>query len=131
MGERLTARARLSEPAAFQRALRGRFQVKGQWCRVFFAQSAEIVLPRLGMVAPKKLLRTSVRRNAAKRHIRESFRLHANALPQQDFVVQVIANDRALSPRSWAQLLRAELDLLWAKAVVRNSANIVKTAPQV
>jgi ribonuclease P protein component len=132
MGERLIARARLSEAAAYQRALRGRSQVKGVWCRVFFAQNPEIALPRLGMVVPKKLLRTSVRRNAAKRQIRDSFRLHASALPHQDFVVQVIANDRDKTHVDWARLLRADIDALWQKTLaVSKAVRLRQTAPQV
>lgn len=118
MGERLPARARLSEPAAFQRALRSRPQAKGSWCRLFVAAKEAQVAAQLGMVVPKKLLRTSVRRNAAKRQVRESFRLHAQALRGCDVVVQVIANDRARSPANWARLLRADLDAMWTRVVL-------------
>ena len=117
MGERLPARARLNEPAVFQRALRSRAQAKGAWCRLFVAAKATRTAAQLGMVVPKKLLRTSVRRNAAKRHVRESFRQHAQALLGCDVVVQVIANDRAQSPAAWARLLRADLDAMWPRIV--------------
>ena len=117
MGERLPARARLSEPAAFQRALRSRPQSKGVWCRLFVAPKDANAAAQLGMVVPKKLLRTSVRRNIAKRHVRESFRLHAQGLVGCDVVVQVIANDRAQSPTDWARLLRADIDAMWARVL--------------
>ena len=121
MGERLPARARLNEPAVYQRALRSRPQAKGAWCRLFIAAKAAQTAAQLGMVLPKKLLRTSIRRNAAKRHVRESFRLHAQALVGCDVVVQVIANDRALSPADWARLLRADLDSMWSRIVPKTA----------
>ncbi len=122
MGERLPARARLNEPVIFQRALRSRPQVKGAWCRVFVAAKAAQTSALIGMVVPKKLLRTSVRRNAAKRQIRESFRLHAQTLVGYDVVVQVIANDRAQSPADWARLLRADLDAMWQRLLPKTAS---------
>jgi ribonuclease P protein component len=77
------------------------------------------------MVVPKKLLRTSVRRNAAKRQLRESFRLHAQGLGARAVVVQIIANDKTKNHSTWAKLVRAELDGLWPRIVVSKSATQV------
>jgi ribonuclease P protein component len=120
---RLPARARLSEPVVFQRALRTRSSAKGAWCRVFITDYATAVQPRFGMVVPKKLLRTSVRRNAAKRQLRESFRLHAQSLGSRAVVVQIIANDKTKNPRDWAKLVRHELDGLWPRLVAGNTVS--------
>jgi ribonuclease P protein component len=121
---RLPARARLSEPAVFQRALRTRSSAKGAWCRVFITDNpiAVAAQPRFGMVVPKKLLRTSVRRNTAKRQLRESFRLCAQELGARAVVVQIIANDKTKNPRDWAKLVRHELDGLWPRLVAGNTA---------
>jgi ribonuclease P protein component len=121
---RLPARARLSEPAVFQRALRARPAVKGTWCRVFLSDSPTSSQPRFGMVVPKKLLRTSVRRNAAKRQLRESFRLHAQGLGARAVIVQIIANDKSKNPRDWAKLVRTELDGFWPRLVVGHTARL-------
>ena len=61
--------------------------------------------PRLGIVAPKRVLRRAVDRNRAKRHIRESFRQARPGLPALDIVVQVIA----------AGDVRQAADELWLK----------------
>ncbi len=45
--------------------------------------------PRLGLVVAKKNIRHAVGRNRAKRHIRESFRLHQDELNRLDVVVLV------------------------------------------
>ncbi len=63
----------------------------------------------------KKLVRTSVRRNEAKRQIRESFRLTASLLRPGDYVVRVVTTDRAIAVKAWGKKLRVELDHLWAK----------------
>jgi ribonuclease P protein component len=73
---------------------------------------------RLGLVVPKKLLRTSVRRNTAKRHIREAFRLMQHALPLGDYVVRVVAHERALPLSVWQRAFRAELDQIVHQASV-------------
>lgn len=121
MSARLPARARLSEPAVFQRALRTRSSAKGVWCRVFITDHLIAAQPRFGMVVPKKLLRTSVRRNAAKRQLRESFRLYGQGLGARAVVVQIIANDKTKRPRDWAKLVRHELDGLWPRLVAGNT----------
>jgi ribonuclease P protein component len=72
----------------------------------------------LGIVAPKKLLRTSVRRNAAKRQVREAFRLTRARLRFGNYVFRIVGNERALPVADWQRLLRRELDQLLASVTL-------------
>jgi ribonuclease P protein component len=81
-----------------------------------------VIAHQIGIIAPKKLLRTSVLRNAAKRHIRESFRVVKAQLPQGQYVVRVFAHDRALAPSRWATMFRDELIRLWREVSARGAA---------
>jgi ribonuclease P protein component len=79
------------------------------------APVAQVANARLGIVVAKKLVRTSVRRNEAKRQIRESFRLISSHVRPGDYVVRVVSTDRTITVKAWGQHLRVELDGLWAK----------------
>lgn len=69
--------------------------------------------PRLGLAIAKKTIKKAVCRNAVKRIIRESFRLHQHALGSLDLVV--LARKEALDATS--QNLRKSLEKHWLKAV--------------
>lgn len=68
---------------------------------------------RLGVVAPRRVLRRAIDRNRAKRQIRESFRLARAGLPNWDIVV-VVAGHRDGRPIEAADMRRAA-DALWEK----------------
>jgi ribonuclease P protein component len=69
--------------------------------------------PRLGLAIAKKTVNKAVHRNAIKRVIRESFRLHQQELGSLDFVV--LARKEALDAAS--EMLRSSLDKHWLKSV--------------
>jgi ribonuclease P protein component len=71
------------------------------------------------MIVAKKLVRTSVRRNEAKRQIRESFRLAAAGIPDGEYVVRVTGVDLSIPSKRWGMRLRDELDALWRTMAAR------------
>ena len=68
--------------------------------------------PRLGVVVAKRVLKRAVDRNAAKRQIRESFRLVRGRLPPLDVVVQVVRDGP----------VRSAADQLWEELCERHSS---------
>ncbi len=66
---------------------------------------------RLGIVVPKKFVRSAVARNLVKRIVRESFRLVRPALPSRDLVVRVMAR----IDRPERRALRDAIDALFAR----------------
>ena len=68
---------------------------------------------RLGVVAPRRVLRRAIDRNRAKRQIRESFRLARGRLPNWDIVI-VVASHRDGRPVEAVEVRRA-VDALWEK----------------
>ena len=74
-------------------------------------------VPRLGVVASRRVLRRATDRNRAKRHVRESFRHARGRLPNYDIVI-VVAGHGDGRPIEMAQLRRAA-DALWEKLCER------------
>ena len=74
------------------------------------------VCPRLGLVVAKKNIRHAVGRNRAKRHIRESFRLHQDALSNLDVVVLV--------RRGFGELEDSEMNRLLTKQWLKLSQRL-------
>ena len=77
--------------------------------------------PRLGVVIPKKLLKTAVHRNLVKRLTRETFRDLAERLPAGDFVVRLSAK---LDPRTRflnRGELAADLQALFTRLAARGA----------
>ncbi len=104
----------------FAAALNARPLVKGGACRIHrSARASGSEGARLGMIVAKKLLRTSVRRNEAKRQIRESFRLVAARIPDGEYVVRVTGVDLSIPSKRWGMRLREELDRLWLGVAAR------------
>lgn len=60
---------------------------------------------RLGIIAPKRVIRRAIDRNRAKRYIRESFRRAKRQLPPVDIVIQVISKGS----------VQATVDDLWLR----------------
>lgn len=88
-----------------------RVSVAGQFFQVFFRRN-EQGDARLGIVAGRKAAGIAVRRNFARRLIRETFRLARPALAGADFVVRVV---RPLA-RVDARAARDELNELLLQA---------------
>ena len=68
--------------------------------------------PRLGLAVAVRAAGGAVARNRLRRIIRESFRLHREALPSLDLVVSARPQARAAAPEA----LRASLAALWRRA---------------
>lgn len=64
---------------------------------------------RLGLAISRRQATSAVERNRIKRIVRESFRLHTDALPSIDLVVMLRTPTRGIS----SAVLRDELVLLW------------------
>ena len=77
------------------------------------ATENRMCVSRLGIVAPKRVLRRAIDRNRAKRHIRESFRHARGRLPSCDIVIVVTARGDG-RPIEAAEVRRAA-DELWEK----------------
>lgn len=101
---RLRKTDEFSSVFAFRRVLRGRV------FELLFRPSPG-TSARLGIVVPKRHVRSAVDRNLVKRIVRESFRLVRPALPPRDVVVRVAA--RIVAPDRRA--LRQEIDGLFAR----------------
>jgi ribonuclease P protein component len=70
--------------------------------------------PRLGIVVPKKLLKTAVHRNLLKRLVRETFRQAAGRLPASDLIVRLA---RKIDPKK---------DVIDRRAIVADLASLLK-----
>jgi ribonuclease P protein component len=101
---RLRKTDEFSSVFAFRRSLRGRI------FELLF-RPASGPSARLGIVVPKKHVRSAVNRNLMKRIVRESFRLARPALPARDVVVRVAMRIEAPD----RQALREEIDGLFAR----------------
>jgi ribonuclease P protein component len=103
--------ARLRNSAEFRAVLGRRAGVSGRYFQVFSCLNS-LSGARLGVVAGRKAAGISVRRNVARRLIRETFRLMRVRLTGADFVVRVV---RPVS-RSDELVARQELNELLIKA---------------
>ena len=77
------------------------------------AAENRMCVSRLGVVAPRRVLRRAIDRNRAKRQIRESFRHVRGRLPSWDIVIVVTGRGDG-KPIEVAQVRRAASDL-WEK----------------
>ena len=66
---------------------------------------------RLGLIVAKKHLKRAVARNAFKRQVRESFRIHQAMLGGIDLIVMARAGAQTFTP----QALRAEIEKAWPR----------------
>ena len=74
--------------------------------------------PRLGLVVAKKNIRSAIGRNRAKRHIRETFRLHQEEIGGLDVVVLV--------RKSFGELEDTELNRVLKKQWIRLSRRLTE-----
>jgi ribonuclease P protein component len=92
--------ARLLVAADFKRVFDRRPAQRGQFFTVHHRAPAGVETPdnpisamlgdaRLGIVVPKKLLKTAVHRNLVKRIVRETFRRRAGQLAGMDIIVRL------------------------------------------
>jgi ribonuclease P protein component len=70
---------------------------------------------RLGLVVPKKLCKLAVRRNQAKRVVREAFRQQRAGLPACDLVFRLAVNVNRLAWPAAKSLLAADARALLAR----------------
>lgn len=85
---------------------------------------------RLGLVIAKKKVRRSVDRNRLKRTIRESFRLHQDALPATDVVFMARQDIMAMPADVFRQALEQAWKRLQRKAENHASASQDSGAPK-
>lgn len=105
---------RLRRRSEFQRAFDGGYRVSSRYFTVIFTPGAE-ARSRLGLVASRKL-GDAVRRNRAKRVIREIFR-HLDPLPEGGVDVVVIPR-RELFDAPFSDLER-DFRAAWRRGVAR------------
>ena len=104
--------ARLTRKVEFDRVF------KGPCCRLrsgplrLIAAANRMCASRLGIVAPRRVLRRAVDRNRAKRQIRESFRHARGRLPNCDIVI-VVTGQR--DGRRGLGQVRQAVDELWER----------------
>ena len=70
----------------------------------------QATVPRLGIAAPKRYIKTAVQRNRIKRFIRESFRINQGRLSNKDVVILV------RRPVENEHKVRVDLKTIWIKA---------------
>ena len=109
----LPREARLLTGADFKRVFEARRVESNHHFRIHRAPAAETRQrsPRLGLAISRRVARRAVDRNRLKRLIRETFRAHRSALPDEDFVV--LARPPAVAAES--SELHASLDQLWQR----------------
>lgn len=82
---------RLTQPAEYAAVFAQRRLVRGRWLTLHLLARPADAGCRLGLVVPKKLLRTAVSRNRVKRLIREAFRQQRASLVTADYVFRLAA----------------------------------------
>jgi len=78
----------LRKPEEFSSVIRYRCSASSEWLQIF-AKPNGLVQPRLGLIVAGKIERLAVRRNRAKRLLREAFRARTQELAGLDLVVRV------------------------------------------
>lgn len=104
--------ARLHRPSEYAAALKGRRIARGALFVVSSPREPAGPSARLGLVVPKRHAPLAVTRNAIKRVIRESFRLHRQALPGGDLVFRLVNRPAQVSLTVLKRQVRAEADAL-------------------
>lgn len=102
---------RLLKPAEFTAVFSRRQTIRGRHLSVHLLPR-ECPPSRLGLVIPKKQLRTAVSRNLVKRLIRETFRQMRPRLPTADYVFRLTSKPQAASRTALRRLLRSEIATL-------------------
>ena len=105
--------ARLTRKPEFDHVFRTPLQRLRSGPLRLIAAENRMCVSRLGVVAPRRVLRRAIDRNRAKRQIRESFRHARGRLPTWDIVIVVTSRGDG-RPIEVAQLRRAADDL-WEK----------------
>jgi ribonuclease P protein component len=105
-------RCRITQRKDFEQALSNP-GLSNKWF-VVYPRQAETIVPRLGVIASKRIMPKAVSRNYAKRLIREIFRANLPTLPALDFVVRI---RRAISRDTANEAKSALLSLLLAAKV--------------
>jgi ribonuclease P protein component len=107
---RFTKQQRLLTSEDFKTVLKKSPNVKiGNEVLVLYATSQSVT--RIGLAITRRHIKTAVQRNYIKRVIRESFRLHYQALPKAAVVVM----SKPLLVKLSKKEVREQIDLLWKK----------------
>ena len=113
--------ARLLSTEQYSTALKTRPFARSDWftchrCDNFEPEAAQRVLPKLGFIIPKRLVKLSVRRNTIKRVLREAFRHCQASLPAGYYVFRLKAAVPACSLTELKRAVRVQADDMLAKA---------------
>lgn len=99
---------RLNKPDDFKRLFQRGARLKSTHLISYHDLNA-LSNARLGVIVPKKVVKSSVQRHQLKRIVRESFRLNQYFLNHHDVVILFI------KARADAAVIRSELSTLWLK----------------
>ena len=113
--EGYSRRHRFTEPGAFGPVLRGNRKVRGPLA-VIHAAPSRTPGSRLGVALTRRLVPSSVQRNAVKRIAREIFRRHPAKRAGLDCVVMLRGKYAPVQARALSQELRELLDQLVPEA---------------
>lgn len=105
---KFTKQQRLLKHADFQAVFNERHKVAHGIFLAFF-KSNQVDSAKLGIIVPKRIVKTAVKRNTIKRLIRESFRHHVSLLKGLDIIILVRAECSSLTK----PMLRQQIDQLW------------------
>jgi ribonuclease P protein component len=112
--EGYSRRHRFSAPGAYGPVLRGNRKVRGPLA-VIHAAPARGTSSRFGVALTRRLVASSVDRNAVRRLARETFRRHAVKLAGLDCVVMLRGRYEPRQARALAEEIRGLLDQLVAQ----------------
>ena len=104
--------ARLLRPSEFSTALRGKRIGRGAFFMLsrFIHYSSPSSTARLGLIIAKRNAQRASSRNAIKRVIRESFRMHRHQLPAGDYIIRLHHKIPDCSLTELKKITRQEID---------------------
>ena len=100
-------RSHLVTEAQFKKVYKARQKIFSEIFTVYYCYN-NIDYPRLGVIVPKKKVKSAVKRNCFKRITREWFRLNQNQLKHIDIVVVVTGKAADLSRKEIGFLLEKQ-----------------------
>lgn len=104
-------RSHLVTEAQFKKVCKARQKISSEIFAIYYCYN-NTNHPRLGVIVPKKKVKSAVKRNCFKRIIREEFRLKQKQLKNIDIVVVVIGKAGDLSKKEINLLLEKQISKL-------------------
>ncbi|MCX7149130.1 MAG: ribonuclease P protein component, partial [Rhodocyclales bacterium] len=94
---------RLHKPEEFTAVMAARRVVRGEYFDLHYRPVSADSSARLGLIVPKRLVRTASLRNAIKRQGREAFRLIAAEIPSCDLILRLTRPVKGVMARDGEQ----------------------------